>query len=191
MENLDLYIESLIFATEHPVPIDEILQTLRNVFDHEIGEDAVKASVNRLQEKYRGENYSFEMVEISEGFLFMTKGAYHHVVGEYLKQITRKRLSRTALETLSIIAYKQPVTKPEIEQIRGVSSDYSIQKLLEKNLVEILGRDEGPGRPLIYGTSHKFLDYFGLKSMKDLPELKDFKTDENTIGEGDTLFEEE
>ena len=92
-------------------------------------------------------------------------------------------MSQAALETLSIVAYKQPISKTEIEQIRGVSCDYAIQKLLEKELVAILGRSESPGRPLLYGTSERFMDYFGIKSLKDLPKLKDFKEVENEIGE--------
>jgi segregation and condensation protein B len=191
MDHFDRYIESLIFATEHPVTAEEIAETLRSTLSVPVTEEAILKGVDRLRHKYSTGDYAFEIIHISEGFQFMTKGAFHHVVGEYLKQITRKRLSRTALETLSIIAYKQPVTKPEIEQIRGVNSDYSIQKLLEKNLIEIVGRDDGPGRPLVYGTSQKFLDYFGLRSMRDLPDLKDFDREENTIGEGEYLFEEE
>jgi segregation and condensation protein B len=191
MEKLDLYIESLIFASDQPISLSDISKSLRASLDQVIQDNQVLEAIERLQKKYAAELFAFEIVEISEGYQFMTKGAYHHIVGEYLKQITKKRLSRTALETLSIIAYKQPVTKPVIEQIRGVSSDYSLQKLLEKNLIEIVGRDEGPGRPLIYATSQKFMDYFGLKSMKDLPSLKDFKEDDNTVGEGENLFEEE
>lgn len=113
----------------------------------------------------------------------MTKGAYYNTVATYLKQSTKKKLSKSALETLSIIAYKQPVIKSELEQIRGVSCDYSIQKLLEKELIEIEGRSEGPGRPLLYATSEKFMDYFGLKSIGDLPKTKDIAIPENTIGE--------
>jgi segregation and condensation protein B len=95
----------------------------------------------------------------------------------------KKRLSRSALETLSIIAYKQPVTKSELERIRGVNCDYAIQKLLEKELVAIQGRSDGPGRPLLYGTSDKFMDYFGLKSLDDLPKPKEFREPSNQIGE--------
>ena len=91
-------------------------------------------------------------------------------------------MSKAALEALSIIAYKQPITKTEIELIRGVNSDYSVQKLLEKELVTIVGRSEKPGRPLLYATSPKFMDYFGIGSLKDLPKIKDFKTTDNEIG---------
>jgi len=191
MEILDLNTESLIFASDHAIKLSDIKESLSKTLGTNISKDEILDSINRLQTKYLDDNFSFEIVEISNGFQFMTKGAYHHIVGEYLKLITKKRLSKTALETLSIIAYKQPVTKPEIEQLRGVSSDYSIQKLLEKNLIEIKGRDEGPGRPLVYETSQKFLDYFGLRSMKDLPNIKDFNSNDNEIGEPEISFEEE
>jgi segregation and condensation protein B len=136
-----------------------------------------------LAERYQDPVHAFEPVEIAGGWQFMTKGAYHNTVAVYLKQTTRKRLSQAALETLSIIAYRQPVSKSELEKIRGVNCDYSMQKLLEKELVSIVGRSEGPGRPLLYGTSEKFMDYFGLKSLKDLPQPKDFKEEDNAIGE--------
>ena len=114
----------------------------------------------------------------------MTKPAYQSSIGILLKQQSKKRLSATALETLSIVAYKQPVTKTEMEQIRGVNCDYTIQKLLEKELVEIKGKAETIGRPLLYGTTEKFMEYFGINSLKDLPTLKDISEEENTIGEG-------
>jgi segregation and condensation protein B len=109
------------------------------------------------------------------------------VVGEFLKLNSNKKLTKTALETLSIIAYKQPVAKSEIEQIRGVNADYTIHKLMEKELVEISGRSDGPGRPILYSTSEKFMDYFGLRSIQDLPKLKDLEIEKNTIGEPASL----
>ena len=124
-----------------------------------------------------------ELVKSGGGYQFLTKPAYQASIGILLKQQSKKRLSNSALETLSIIAYKQPVTKSEAEQIRGVSCDYSIQKLLEKELIEIKGKSEGVGRPLLYGTSQKFMDYFGINDLKELPTPKDFSTEENSIGE--------
>lgn len=191
MDHLERYIESLIFAADQAITEHEIRETLFRVFDHAVQPEAFQTALEKLREKYASEDFAFELVEISNGYQFMTKGAYHHVVGEYLKQLSKKRLSGAALETLSIIAYKQPVTKPVIEQIRGVNSDYSIQKLLEKNLIEIQGRDDGPGKPLIYATSAKFMDYFGLRSMNDLPSLKDFRETENQVGVEDSIMEEE
>ena len=182
MDNLVNYIESLIFSATQSISFDEIKYVLENAFDTSIEATAINEAIDTLRERYDSSQYSFGIVEISGGYAFMTKAAYHNVIGQYLKALTKRKLSRASLETLSIIAYKQPVTKPEIEEIRGVNCDYSIQKLLEKNLIEIKGRDEGPGRPLIYVTSDKFMDYFGLRSMKDLPALKDFEENENTVG---------
>lgn len=143
----------------------------------------LEAAMDLIITKYQSPEFGMEVIEISGGYKFMTKGAYHNTISTYLKQSTKKKLSQAALETLSIIAYKQPVVKSEMESIRGVSCDYSVQKLLEKDLVEIQGRSDGPGRPLLYATSSKFMDYFGLKDINDLPKLKDFKTDENAVGE--------
>ena len=113
----------------------------------------------------------------------MTKPAYQSSIGIFLKQQSKKRLSNSALETLAIIAYKQPITKPQLEQIRGVNCDYSTQKLLEKELIEIKGKAETPGRPMLFGTSGKFMEYFGINDLSELPTPKDFPTDENKIGE--------
>lgn len=140
-------------------------------------------AIEELKERYSSPRYAFEIVEIGGGYQFLTKGAYHNTVGVFLRQTTHKRLSRSALETLSIVAYRQPVTKSELEAIRGVSCDYAMQKLLEKELVIIVGRSDGPGKPLLYATSGKFMDYFGLKSMDDLPKPKEFSNLENSIGE--------
>lgn len=183
MKQLQQHIESLIFTAESAIPFKDISKVLEEHFGLKIPNPEIEDAIQALQEKYQSEDFSFELVEIADGYQFLTKGAYHGLIGTYLKKKARKRLSRAALETLSIIAYKQPVTKTEMEKIRGVSCDYSIQKLLEKDLVTILGRDEGPGRPLLYGTSEKFMDYFGLKSLKDLPQPKDFKAPDNSIGE--------
>ena len=124
-----------------------------------------------------------ELVKSGGGYQFLTKPAYQASIGILLKQQSKKRLSNSALETLSIIAYKQPITKSEAEQIRGVNCDYAIQKLLEKELVEVKGKSDGVGRPLMYGTSPRFMDYFGINDLKELPTPKDFSTEENSIGE--------
>ncbi|MBX2814975.1 MAG: SMC-Scp complex subunit ScpB [Saprospiraceae bacterium] len=187
---LDLHIESLIFAAEKPITTKEITQCLENALETNVKPKDTEAAIDRLKEKFAGENFAFELVEINGGFAFLTKGAYHHVVGQFLKQQTRKMLSRAALETLAIVAYKQPVTKVDIERIRGVNCDYTIQKLLDKELVILTGRAEGPGRPLLYSTSDKFMDYFGLKSLADLPKLKEFRKPDNEIGSSTSLVED-
>lgn len=184
-------VESLVFAAEEPIRIEEMQDVLEEAFGMRFPEEELRHVITALSSKYAGEDFAYELVHINEGYQFLTKGAYHHTVGIYLKQTTRKRLSRSALETLSIVAYKQPVTKSELEKIRGVSCDYALQKLLEKELVSITGRAETPGRPLLYGTSGKFMDYFGLKSLNDLPTPKEFKLPENMIGAGEAMEEEE
>lgn len=189
-KNLQAHIEALIFATDEPITFKEIRACLSEVMEAKIAKEEVETSLEKIQQKYAAEDFAFELVNIAGGYQLLTKGAYHHTVGVHLKLTTRKRLSRTALETLSIIAYKQPVPKSELEKIRGVSCDYSIQKLLEKELVEIIGREEAPGRPLLYGTSEKFMNYFGLSSLKDLPTLKDFQQADSEIGEAAPIEEE-
>lgn len=183
MDKLELHIESVIFSSEQPISVKEIKDCLEQSMDTKLKKGLIDTALENLIKKYQNESFSFEIVEISDGYQFLTKGAYHHTIGTLLKQKAKKRLSKAALETLAIIAYKQPTTKSQAEAIRGVSCDYSIQKLLEKELVTILGRSDGPGKPLLYATSDKFMNYFGLKSIKDLPKLKDFNVEDNTIGE--------
>lgn len=183
MDQLVQHIESLIFTTDHAISLDEIDSVLEEAFGIHFPEQEILKAIEVLQSRYSADDYAFEIVEIGGGFQFLTKGAYHNTVGVFLRQTTRKRLSRSALETLSIVAYKQPVTKSELEKIRGVSCDYAMQKLLEKELVMIVGRSDGPGKPLLYGTSTKFMDYFGLRSIDELPQPKEFSQPDNTIGE--------
>ncbi len=181
-EGLDLYIEALIFSAEYALSIDEIRKCLKSTFDRNFDSSHIQELINRIQEKYDGDTHAIQLRGIADGYLFMTKPRYHRIIEDFLRLNEKKRLTKAAMETLSIVAYKQPITKTEIEQIRGVNSDYTMQKLLEKELVEILGRREGPGRPLLYGTSHKFLDHFGLKDMTDLPKLREIEADQESIG---------
>ena len=127
MEYLAQHIESLIFTTEHAISIDEIKGCLEETFETNFKKKEIEQALEFLIKRYQDEAFAFEIIEIAEGYQFLTKGAYHQTVGTYLKQTTKKRLSRAAIETLSIIAYKQPVSKGEMEKIRGVSCDYSVQ----------------------------------------------------------------
>ena len=183
MEGLLRHIESLIFVADQPISVGEIQECLESVFEVKLKQEDLIIDINLLINKYADDNYSMEIIEIAGGYQFLTKGAFHNTIGTFLKNRTNRRLSRSALETLSIVAYKQPVSKSDMERIRGVSCDYAIQKLLAKELVAIVGRSDGPGRPLLYGTSEKFMDYFGIKAMGDLPKPKEFKAPENTIGD--------
>lgn len=177
ISNLIPHIEALIFASEKPLTTLEITDLINNAFgfmEDKITLDQIESAIEGILEKYRAEFYPFEVRESGGGWQFLTKKDYHKTVGQLNGDRFLKRLSTAALETLSIIAYKQPVTKGDIESIRGVSSDYAIQKLLEKDLIVITGRNENmPGHPLVYCTSKNFMDYFGLNSPEDLPKLKE------------------
>jgi len=189
-DKLEQQIEALIFASEAPVTVKEMQTALKEAFETDFKAEEIEEAIEGLRQKYTDEAFAFEIVPIAGGYQFMSKGAYHPLIGVWLKQRMKKRLSRAALETLAIIAYKQPVPKSEMEKIRGVSCDYSVQKLLEKELVTITGRGEGPGKPLLYGTSEKFMDYFGIKDIGDLPKPKDFKTPDSEIGQQAPIEEE-
>ncbi len=182
VKNLSLHIESLIFASDKPITFEDIRTVVEETLELILNPNDIEAAIQLVKDKYATDEFAIEVVEISGGYSFMTKGAYHLTIANYLKQTTNKKLSKAALETLSIIAYKQPVSKGEMESIRGVNCDYAVQKLLDKELIEIRGRSETVGKPLLYGTSEKFFDYFGLKGVSDLPKLKDFEMPENTIG---------
>lgn len=183
MDQLAQHIESIVFVSESPISFKEIKSCLEETFEAKFKKPALEKAIDELKAKYQEAQYSFEFLEIAGGFQFLTKPAFHNSVGTLLRQNNKRRLSKAALETLSIIAYKQPVVKSEMEKIRGVSCDYSVQKLLEKELITMVGRSEAPGRPLLYGTSEKFMDYFGLKSLDEMPKPKDFRDPDSEIGE--------
>jgi len=182
MKDLLPYIESLIFSSEHSITVDELKEVLEQTLGINIAMKSIKQTLEVLQERYQTPEFGIELIEVSGGYHFMTKAAYHHGISTLLKQASKKKLSTAAMETLSIIAYKQPVSKMDMERVRGVNCDYSVQKLLDKELIAIIGRSEGPGRPVLYGVSEKFMDYFGLKGMNELPTLKEFIQTDNEIG---------
>jgi segregation and condensation protein B len=175
------HIESLIFASDKPLTSMEITELINNAFgfmEDKITLDQIQTAVDGIVEKYQTQFYPFEVRQSGGGWQFLTKKEYHKTIAQLNGEKFLKRLSNAALETLAIIAYKQPVTKSDIESIRGVSCDYSIQKLLEKELIIISGRNEEmPGKPLIYNVSRTFMDYFGINSPEDLPKLKEIFVD--------------
>lgn len=182
-DHLKQHIEALIFIANPAITLLEIIDCLEEKLGTSLEEEMIGNIVDEMIDTFKNSESSFEILEMNGGFRFMTKPAYQDTISTYLKQAQNKKLSSTALETLSIIAYKQPVTKAVIEQIRGVNCDYTIQRLLDKELVTIQGRGETIGKPLLYGTSEKFMDYFGLKTIKDLPVLKDFEDKKQVIGD--------
>ena len=177
LTNLIPHIESLIFASDKPLTSLEITELVNNAFafmEDKITLDQVEAAIEGITEKYSSEFYPFQMKQSGGGWQFLTKKEYHKTIAQLNGEKFLKRLSAASLETLAIVAYKQPVTKGEIEAIRGVSSDYAVQKLLEKELIIISGRNEKlPGHPLVYSTSKNFMDYFGINSADELPKIKE------------------
>ncbi len=176
------HIEALIFTAERPLTTLELCDMVNNALgfiEDRATLDQTEAAVEGIREKYATEFYPFEVRESGGGWQFLTKKEYHKTIAQINGDKFLKRLSTAALETLSIIAYKQPITKGEMEAIRGVNCDYAVQKLLEKELVVILGRNEKlPGHPLIYATSRTFMDYFGINTPDDLPKIKEIVSSE-------------
>lgn len=177
IQDIILNVEALIFASERPLTTLEIVDIVNTISPEEeekISLDQVETALQGITEKYSADFYPFEVKQSGGGWQFLTRPHFHKTVSQLNGEKYLKKLSSAALETLAIIAYKQPVTKGEIESIRGVSSDYAVQKLLEKELIMISGRNEkAPGQPLIYSTSKNFMDYFGINSPQELPQIKE------------------
>jgi segregation and condensation protein B len=185
------HIEALVFASDKPLTrtdLVELVNTALGFIEDRATSEQVDAAVDGIREKYSAEFYAFELREIGGGLQFLTKKEFYKTVALLNGEKFLKRLSTAALETLAIIAYKQPITKSEMEAIRGVNCDYAVQKLLEKDLVVISGRKEDAvGQPLIYSTSKSFMDYFGINSANDLPKISEVMMEElvnatNVIG---------
>lgn len=205
------HIEALIFASEKPLTSLEIVELINNAFgfmEERVSLEQIESSIEGIKEKYASEFYPFEIRESGGGWQFLTKKEFHKTIIQLNGDKFLKRLSNAALETLAIIAYKQPITKGEVESIRGVNSDYSVQKLLEKELIIITGRNEKlPGHPIVYTTSKTFMDYFGINSTEDLPKIRevlaeqmidgtfidpaDFTSNTDIAASQDTIAEEE
>ncbi|HOJ07053.1 MAG: SMC-Scp complex subunit ScpB [Ignavibacteriota bacterium] len=179
-------IEVLIFSSDEPISESEIIRAIKGIDgeDIEISSENISDTVDLLNKSYEDSSRSFRIKKIANGFVFVTSEIFAKYVGYLSSEKSKRRLSQAALETLAIIAYKQPVTKPELEQIRGVNSDYILTTLLEKNLITITGRAESIGRPLLYGTTTEFLKYFGLYNLSYLPkprEIEEIMKDEDFI----------
>lgn len=191
------HIEALIFASDKPLSGAELSEHINNALgfiEDRASLEQVESAIEGIQEKYDSEFYAFELKQSGGGWQFLTKPAYHKTVALINGDKFIKKLSNAALETLAIIAYKQPITKSEIESIRGVNCDYAVQKLLEKDLIIISGRNEDAvGKPLIYNTSKSFMDYFGINSADDLPKIREVLMEEyaNATSVTDILEEQE
>lgn len=178
------HIEALIFASDKPLAINDLVELFNNAMgfiEDRATPEQIEAAVNAIKEKYDSEFYAFGLLGSGGGWQFLTKQEYHKTIAQLNGDKFLKKLSAASIETLSIIAYKQPVTKSEIELIRGVNCDYAVQKLLEKELIVISGRrEDAVGKPLVYATSKNFMDYFGINSAEDLPKIKEILNQEIT-----------
>ena len=176
------HVEALIFASDRGLRSDEITELVNNALgfiEDRATTEQIDSAINGIQEKYQTDFYAFELRQIGGGWQFLTKPTFHKTIALLNGDKFLKRLSSAGLETLAIIAYKQPITKSEIESIRGVNCDYAVQKLLEKELIIISGRNEDAvGKPLIYSTSKSFMDYFGINSTNDLPKISEVLMEE-------------
>jgi segregation and condensation protein B len=170
METLDLtpLLEALLFVSDQPVTVAALVKT---VDDETVTAAEVRAALDALAEAYDAENRGFHLARLGSGYQVVTRERYAPWIESFLSARRKARLSRAALETVAVVAYKQPITRVDIERIRGVDIGAVLTTLLERNLILIKGRDPGPGRPLLYGTTQGFLDYFGLSRLTDLPRL--------------------
>jgi len=177
-------IESLLFVNERPVTLDQIKKVLETV-----GAAEIKGAIAQLQKEYDERKCGIKIVEIAEGYQMLSNPAYAAYLRNFYKTKHKEKLSKPALESMAIIAYKQPVTRADIEAIRGVNSDGVVAHLLNKELIKVIGRKDVPGRPFVYGTTKQFLEYFGLKSLDDMPTLEEFPslqpTNDSVILEAD------
>ncbi|MDP8265442.1 MAG: SMC-Scp complex subunit ScpB [Candidatus Aceula meridiana] len=163
--------EALLFVSEKPVTMDEFKNALEGV-----DTKALRQAIEEMKENYQERQSGMVITEIAGGYQMLSNPQYAASVRVFYRTQKKERLSKPSLETLAIIAYKQPVTRIEVEMIRGVNSDGVVNHLLEKGLLKINGRKDVPGKPYIYGTTKQFLEYFGLRSLADLPRLEEFET---------------
>ncbi len=167
-DRLKQIVEAVLFSADQPVTAKKLIQILE-LEDKMLLTDIIEA----LQTEYNKTRRSFQIIEVANGFQILTRPEFAAYVEKLYGKSKKYRLTRSALETLAIIAYKQPITMPVLERIRGVDSRYLMNKLLEYDLIKILGRSENPGRPLLIGTTENFLQYFGLKKLSDMPKLEE------------------
>ncbi|MCI0472241.1 MAG: SMC-Scp complex subunit ScpB [Ignavibacteria bacterium] len=165
-------IEALIFASDEEISTKEIKEILDG-FKIDVTAKEIEGAIEELNTDYENNANAFEIIKIAGGYIYATKKKYAHFLGKLAAETQKKKLSQSAIETLAIIAYKQPITRSEIEFIRGVNVDYIVNSLLERDLISIKGRADGPGRPILYGTTASFLRVLGLSSLSDLPKLKE------------------
>jgi len=178
-EEIKKIIETLLFVSEKPLGLERIKEILEDIH---IEKSSIKALIEELRNEYNQTNRTFTVEELGGGYRLSTDPFYGPWIRKLFKIERKDRLSLPALETLSVIAYRQPVAKTDIEAIRGVNIDGVIKNLLERGQIRIIGRKEVAGRPFLYGTTREFLVHFGLNSLDDLPKLKEFTEEDIELG---------
>ncbi|MBM2841630.1 MAG: Segregation and condensation protein [Bacteroidetes bacterium] len=177
MPGLKEILEALFFATDEPLTVKQVNEILEGLDPADrprrVSEESILKAIEDLNKELEETNRAFRIVKVAGGYQFATLPKFAHWLGRMVKEKSKRKLSVPALESLAVIAYKQPVTKPEIEAIRGVNADYILRTLLERNLVTIVGRAATPGRPLLYGTTMEFLKHFGLNDLSELPKPRE------------------
>lgn len=179
-DTLDQAVEALVFASDVPLRPEDVARAYGDVTGTDLSPDEVEEAIGRLNAAYRMGGRAFRIQRWAGGLRMATIEEVHPFVRALFEADETKRLSRSLLETLAVIAYRQPVTRPEIDHVRGVNSDYALRQLLERDFVTISGRGEGVGRPLLYATTDRFLDQFGLDALDALPtprEIEDLLAD--------------
>ena len=159
-------VEAVIFAADGPVSVDQLARVV-----DDLDKDTVTQLIRELQKDYDSARRSFQIIEIANGFQMCTRTEYAPWIKRFYTTEISSRLSVSALEALAIIAYKQPVTRAEVEEVRGVNSESVIRTLLERNMIKVIGRKQAPGKPMIYGTTREFLVHFGLRDLSELPSV--------------------
>jgi segregation and condensation protein B len=177
LPTLKQILEVLFFATDEPLTFKQVVEIFGILDEGEkprrITEEAILGSIEELNKEYEEGRRGFRILKVAGGYQFATLPQFAPWLGKMVREKSKRKLSVSALESLAVIAYKQPVTKPEIESIRGVNADYVIHTLLERNLITIVGRAATPGRPLLYGTTRDFLKHFGLNDLAELPKPRE------------------
>lgn len=182
---LNEILEAVFFNSDAPLSLIELEEMFLNekLENLTANKAEISQALKEIKQKYESNEFIYELVEIAEAYQLQTKEKYGNPLKILFASQVKRKLSKSALETLSIITYKQPVIKSEIEHIRGVNSDYAVQKLLEKELIEVAGRADLPGRPLLLRTSKLFMENFGLASISELPKLDEVISDEDTFAQ--------
>ena len=170
MDNLKSAIEALLFASERPLSPEE----MKHAFNDAVSAADIREQIELLNKEYDAQDRGFRMYEIAGGFQLASDIRFAEVLKRFYQSREKKKLSQAGLETLSVVAYRQPVTRADIEAVRGVAVDGAVKTLLEKGMIRITGRKEVPGRPILYGTTQEFLEHFGLKSIQELPPLSEY-----------------